>query len=167
MSKYLNEFEFERLPKKITYSDKDPLILSNELTFYHNKNKFRKELTRLQNLFKTYTKTPLLATAIRDTFLKEEYTEELLIVMFSTSENLKEINQIIEAQSELKLNQGCFYLGATSKYMLLLARDMEGLKLGVDSMESILNQILENFMNQKIFDDYIMIRPFEIYDCKE
>ena len=127
MSNYLKEFTFERPPKKITYFDTEPLSINSEFTFFHNKTKFRKELTRLQNLFKSYTKSPLMASAIRDTYLKEEYTEKYLIVLFTTPDNIEETNRIIEIHTDIEFNPGCFFLETTSKYMLLLARDMGGL----------------------------------------
>ena len=167
MSNYLNEFNFERPPKKITYFDTEPLSLNSEFTFFHNKTKFRKELTRLQNLFKSYTKSPLMASAIRDTYLKEEYTEKYLIVLFTTSDNIEETNKIIDGHNEMEFNPGCFFLETTSKYILLLTRDMEGLTSGVDMMESILNQILEDYMIQKRYNEYIMICPFQITDCTQ
>jgi len=49
--------------------------------------------------------------------------------------------------------------------MLLLSKDMEGLKLGVKTIETILKQVLEDYMNQKRFDDYIKICSFELSDC--
>ena len=167
MLNYLKEFNFERPPEKITYFDKEPLSLNSEFTFFHNKSRFRKELTRLQNLFKSYTKAPLMASSIRDTYLKEEYTEKYFIVLFTTLDNIGEINKIIDDHNEIEFNPGCFFLETTSKYLLLLARDMEGITSGINMMESILNQVLEDYMIQKRFDEFIMIRPFKIIDCTQ
>ncbi|MFX0156245.1 MAG: hypothetical protein ACFE9Q_17115, partial [Candidatus Hodarchaeota archaeon] len=69
MSSFLKEFKFEKSPLKITYLDKEPLKLTNEFIFFHNKSKFRKELNRLQYLIKSYTKVPLHAAGIRDSYL--------------------------------------------------------------------------------------------------
>ena len=165
MSDFLKEFIFEKSPIKITYFDKESLKLNNEFIFFHNKSKFRKELTGLQYLIKSYTKTPLQAAGIRDSFLKERYSEKYFIVLFTTLETSKNANQIIETHSDLELNHGCFYLEANTDYMLLLARDIEGLNLGVDIMETILKQVLEDYMKHKRFDDYIQICPFELIDC--
>jgi hypothetical protein len=165
MSAFLKEFKFERSPLKIKYFDKESLKLNNEFIFFHNKSKFRKELTRLQYLIKSYTKSPLQAAGIRDSFLKEVYSEKYFIVLFTNLETSKNTNQIIEKHSDLELNQGCFYLEADTDYLLLLARDMEGLKLGVDTMETILKQILEDYIEYKRFDDYIQICSFELIDC--
>ncbi len=161
----LKEFKFEKVPRKIAYFDKEPLNLSNELTFFHNKNKFRKYLTQLQYLIKSYTNTPLQAAGIRDSYLKEEFSEKFLIVLLSTSETIKKTNEIIEPRSDMELNNGCFYLEVDTNFMLLLSRDMEGLILGVNTMEIILKQIMEDYMNQKQFDDYIKICTFELIDC--
>ena len=60
MSTFLKEFKFEKTPSKITYLDEEPLKLSNEYIFFHNKSKFRKELNRLQYLIKSYTKYPFM-----------------------------------------------------------------------------------------------------------
>ncbi len=162
---FLKEFEFDKFPKNITYFDNEALKLNNEFLFFHNKSKFRKELTRLQNLIKSYTNTPLIASGIQDAYLKKQYTEKYLIVLFTTSENVKEINTIMEVHSDIELNPGCVFLETNSEYLLLLARDMEGLILGVNIMELILKQILEDYLNQKKFDEYITIRPFKLIDC--
>lgn len=163
----LKEFKFEKVPRKIAYFDKEPLNLSNELIFFHNKSKFRKYLTQLQYLIKSYTNTPFQAAGIRDSYLKEEFSEKFLIVLLSTSETIKKTNEIIEPHSDMELNNGCFYLGVDSNFMLLLSRDMEGLILGVNTMEMILRQIMEDYMNQKKFDDYIKICSFELRDCSK
>ncbi|MHA2430010.1 MAG: hypothetical protein ACXACC_03140 [Promethearchaeota archaeon] len=109
MYEYLNEFEFKETPKEISYREGEPLILSNEFSFFHNKNKFRKDLNRLQYIFKNYTKDSLVAAGIRDTYLKEEYTEDFLIVLFTTNEIVKNANEIIEKYINKKFNSGCFY----------------------------------------------------------
>lgn len=161
----LKEFKFEKVPHKIAYFDKEPLKLSNELIFFHNKTKFRKYLTQLQYLIKSYTNTSLHAAGIRDSYLKEEFSEKFLIVLFSTSETIKKSNQIIEPHSEMELNNGCFYLEVDTNFMLLLSKDVEGLILGINTMEIILKQIMEDYMDQKQFDDYIKICSFKLIDC--
>ncbi|MFX0142023.1 MAG: hypothetical protein ACFFDN_50770 [Candidatus Hodarchaeota archaeon] len=165
MSIFLKEFKFEKPPIKITYFDKEPLILNNKFIFYHNRSKFRKELTRLQYLIKSYTKTPLLAVAIRDSLLKEEYSEKFLIVLFTTSETIRKTNKIIEEYLDIELDPGCFFIETKKDFMLLLSKDIEGLISGVDALETILKQILEDYMNQERFDDYIKIRIFELIGC--
>ncbi len=167
MSELLKEFTFEKPPSKIIYFDKEPLKLSNEFMFFHNKNKFRKDLVRLQNLIKSYTKSPLHAAGIRDSYLKEEFSEEYLIIIFATPETIKKANEIIENHSNIEVNKGCFFLKADTNFVLLLSRDMEGLILGIDIIEVILKQILEDYMNQEKFDDYIKICSFELNDCSK
>ena len=165
MSTFLKEFKFEKSPLEITYLDEEPLKLTNEYIFFHNKSKFRNELNRLQYLFKSYTKIALHAAGIRDSYLEEDYSEKFLIVLFTTSETVKNSNEILKPHSDLDLNKGCFYLQTTSEYTLLLSRDMDGLISGVNTMETILNQVLEDYLNQKKFDDYIKIRPFKLLNC--
>ena len=120
----LKEFKFEKVPRKIAYFDKEPLNLSNELIFFHNKSKFRKYLTQLQYLIKSYTNTPLQVAGIRDSYLKEGFSEKFLIVLLSTSETIKKTNEIIEPHSEMELNNDCFYLEVDTNYMLLLSRNI-------------------------------------------
>ncbi|TFG06069.1 MAG: hypothetical protein EU539_08635 [Promethearchaeota archaeon] len=165
MSKYLEKYEFEESPKELKYLDGGPLKLNDDFGFYHNKNKFRKELNSLQYLFKKYVKAPLLAPGIRDTYLKEAYTEKFLILIFTTAEKIRETNQIIEACSR-SVEESCYCIRTTSEYMLLLAKDMKGIKSGINRMEIILKQTLEDYFNQKKFDDFIKIRPFELYACR-
>ncbi len=167
MSDYIKEYEFKNSPKEITYGNEEPLKLSNEFSFYHNKNKFRKELNRLQNLFLRYLKTSLVAAGIRDSYLKEIYSENLLIIIFTDNKRIKETNQIIEANSdvEAKLLSNCFYLESSTKFMLLLAKDMKGLNSGIDTMEEIFTQTFKDYLSQKKFDDYIKICPFKMISC--
>ena len=165
MSTFLKEFKFEKPPLKITYLDEEPLKLSNEFMFFHNKSKFRKELTRLQYLIKSYTKIALHAAGIRDSYLKQEYSDNILLVLLTTSETIKNSNELLKEHSDLELNSGCFYLQTSSDFMLLLSKDMDGLISGVNTMESILKQILEDFLNQQRFDDYIKICPFKLLNC--
>ena len=165
MSTFLKEFKFEKTPSKITYLDEEPLKLSNEYIFFHNKSKFRKELNRLQYLIKSYTKIPLHAAGLRDSYLKQEYFKNYFIVLFSTSEIAKKSNEIMDTISDKVLNPGCFYLKTSSDFMVLISRDVEGLNLGIETMEIILKQVLEDFMNQKKFDDYIKVGSFELLDC--
>lgn len=167
MPNFLNKFEFDKFPKKIEYFDNDPLCLNKEFVFFHNKSKFRRELTRLQNLIKSFTNSPLKVAGIRDGLLKEELTEKYLIILFTTPEIVQNINQIIDDRSDIEFNPGCFLLESTSKYLLLLTREMEGLIPGIDMLESILNQVLEDYKIQKRFDEFIMIRPFKIIDCTQ
>ena len=165
MSDYIKEFEFEKEPKEITYIEGEPLKLNKEFVFFHNKNLFRKELTRLQYLFKSYTNIPLIASGIRDSYLKDEFSQKYLIVIFTTNEVIKETNQIIKNNSNVEINSNCFFLEATSTYMLLLAKDLKGLILGLDTMELVIKQVMDDYFNQKKFDEYIKIRPFKLYNC--
>lgn len=165
MSDYIKEFEFEKEPKEITYIKGEPLKLNKEFVFFHNKNLFRKELTRLQYLFKSYTNIPLIASGIRDSYLKDEFSQKNLIVIFTTNEVIKETNQIIKNNSNVEINSNCFFLEATSTYMLLLAKDLKGLILGLHTMELVIKQVMDEYFNQKKFDEYIKIRPFKLYNC--
>ncbi|MFX0024277.1 MAG: hypothetical protein ACFE9S_18265 [Candidatus Hermodarchaeota archaeon] len=166
MSDFLKEFEFKKPPLKITYFNEAPLKLTSEFIFFHNKSKFRKELNRLQYLIKSYTKIALHAAGIRDSYLKQEYSDRFLMVIFTTPETIKNTNKFMEKQSSIELNSECFYLQTTSDYMLLLSRDMNGIISGIATMESILKQTIEDYLKQQKFDDYIKIRPFELLDCE-
>lgn len=165
MSDFLKEFKFEKKTLKITYFDEEPLQLTNEFIFFHNKSKFRKELTQLQYLFKSYTKTTLHAAGIRDSYIEKAYTDEYLIILFTTNDIVKKTNHIIKNLYNLEISSGCFYLETTSSYMLLLTKDMDGLILGIGTMEEILKQIMENYLNQKKFDEYLKVRPFQLISC--
>ena len=165
MYDYIKKYEFKNNPKEITYFDGEPLKLSNEFTFYHNKNWFRKELNRFQYLFKTYLKKPLLASGIRDTYLKEEYAENYLILLFTEGLTVKNTNHIIETNLDKEISQGCFYIISNPKYLLLIAKEKNGLVSGLNVMEEILTQTLEDYFNQQQFDDFIKIRSFKLFNC--
>lgn len=165
MYEYIKNYEFKDNPKEITYFDGEPLKLSNEFTFYHNKNWFRKELNRFQYLFKTHLKNPLLASGIRDTYLKEEYAENYLILLFTDGLTVKDTNHIIETNLDKEFSQGCFYIVSDTKYLLLIAKEKKGLISGLNVMEEILTQTLEDYFNQQQFDDFIKIRPFKLFNC--
>ncbi len=162
MSNYLKEFEFKSSPKSLTYLDGEPLKLTEKFDFFHNKNKLRKGLNQLQYLFKSYINNPLLASGIRDSYLSEEYTEKYLIVLFTTPEIVQNSNEILTIYSDIKFSQGNFVLVSTQDYILLLAEDMEGINLGVEILEEILNQVLEDYFNKKNFEDFIKIRQFRL-----
>ena len=165
MSKNIKKYVFKSKPKEITYIDDEPLKLSKEFNFFHNKLKFRKELTRLQNIFRDFAKIAPQAAGIRDSYLKEEYSENFLLVIFTTNQIIKQADLILEPHKNLELNRGCFYLESNSELMLLLAKDMEGLSFGVDTMEEIFSQTFEIYIEQKNFDEYLKIRPFKLLTC--
>ncbi len=164
MSRYLDKYEFENPPKEIKYYDDEPLKLNNEFQFFHNKNTFRKEITDLQYLFKEYVNFALNAAGIRDSFLKEEYTESNLILIITTPKVIHEANKIFESYNR-GVDKGCFYIRSTSEYIFLKANELKGMKDGLDIIYDILKQTLDDYFNQKKFDDYIKIRPLEIYSC--
>ena len=143
MSKNIKDYEFRSNPKEITYSDDEPLKLDKAFSFFHNKNKFRKELTRLQLIFKDYTEISLPASGIRDSYLKEEYSEKFFVVIFTTNQVIKDANQMIDPYKDINIKPGCFYLKSTPKYLLLLAKNMEGLTSGIATLEDIFNQTFE------------------------
>ena len=167
MSNNLKEYVFKVKPTEITYQDKEPLKLNKDFIFFHNKIKFRKEITQLQNIFKEYTKTALQASGIRDSYLKEEFSETFYIVLFTTHEFVKKANEIIEPHRLIELNTGCYYLESTSEYMLLLAKELSGLKLGVNTMEDIYYQTFEDYFAQKNPDNFVKIRSFKLFNCSK
>jgi len=167
MSNNLKEYVFKVKPTEITYLDKDPLELNKDFIFFHNKIKFRKEITQLQNIFKEYTKIALQASGIRDSYLKEEFSETFYIIVFTTHDVVRKTNEIIEPHSHLELKKGCYYLESTSEYILLLAKDLDGVKSGVITMEDIFYQTFEDYYAQKNNDDYVKIRSFKLFNCIE
>ena len=167
MSKNIKDYEFRSKPKEITYIDDAPLKLDKNFSFFHNKNKFRKELTRLQLIFKDYTKNSLPASGIRDSYLKEEYSDKFFMVIFTTNQVIKDANQMIDPYKDTDIKPGCFYLESTPNYMLLLAKNMEGLTSGIATLEDILRQTFEIYFKQSNQDDYIKIKPFKLFNCIE
>jgi len=167
MSINLREYVFKLKPTEITYLDKDPLELNMDFIFFHNKIKFRKEITRLQNIFKEYTRTALPASGIRDSYLKEEFSENYYIIVFTTHDVVRKTNEIIEPHRHLELKTGCYYIESTSEYMLLLAKDIGGVKSGVSTMEDIFHQSFEDHFAQKNTEDYVKIRSFKLFNCIE
>ena len=165
MSKNIRDYEFRSSPRDITYLNDEPLKLDKDFCYFHNKNKFRKELTRLQLISKNYTNITLNASGIRDSYLKEDYSEKFLIVIFTTNQVIKNANQIIIPYKNTEIKPGCFHLESTPQYMLLLAKDMEGLISGVDTMEDILTQTFKLHFEQGKLDEYIKIKPFKLFSC--
>ena len=164
MSKYLMDFKFKSSPKSLTYIEGEPLKLRNDLNFFHNKNTFRKELNRLQYNFQKYTGTSLVASGIRDSYIKEQFTESYLIVLLTTNEIVKKTNDIIVKHVEKDFNSHGYYIESTSDYMLLIAKDMDSLISGIDIMEEIFTQTFEDYLKQKKFEDFVKIRPFLIHN---
>ncbi|MBY8990030.1 MAG: hypothetical protein KGD58_04675 [Candidatus Lokiarchaeota archaeon] len=162
MSNNLIEFTFKSPPKMFTYIEGEPLKITEYYDFFHNKSKIRKSLIQLQYLFKSYTKTPLLASGIRDTYLKEEYSEHYLMILFTTPDIIKDANKIIEIYSNFEFTIGKFLLITTQDYLLLLAKDIGAINSGVEYMEEILKQILEDYFAKKDFEDFIKVRQFSL-----
>lgn len=167
MSKNIRDYEFRSKPKEITYLDDAPLKLDKNFSFFHNKNKFRKELTQLQLIFNDYTKISLPASGIRDSYLKEEYSDKFFIVIFTTNQVIKDANQMIDPYKDTNIKPGCFYLESTPNYMLLLAKNMEGLTSGIATLMDIFTQTFEIYFKENIRDDYIKIKPFKLFSCDE
>jgi hypothetical protein len=167
MSEYLKKFEFIQEPKSIKYLEGEPLTLNNELNFFHNKNKFRKELNRLQYLFQEYTGTPLLASGIRDSYLTEELSDPFLIVLFTDNNTIIGATKIVSNNQNVDLNPGCFFLECTSSYILLLTKDNKGLVAGIDMLESIFKQVFEDYLKKQKFENFVKIQPFSVLDCKK
>jgi hypothetical protein len=165
MSTNLKEYVFKLKPIEITYLDNDPLKLNKDFIFFHNKIKFRNEITQLQNIVQENTKIALQSSGIRDSYLKEEFSESYYIIIFATHEVVRKSNEIIEPHSNLELKTGCYYLESASEYILLLAKDLSGLKSGVSTMEDIFYQTFEDYFAQKNLDDYVKIRSFKLFNC--
>ena len=165
MSLYLDKFKFTNKPDELNYVDGDPLNLNNQFNFFHNKNKFRKDLNRLQYIFKEFTGNSLVASGIRDTYINEEFTENHLLVLFTDNQVVKTANNILQANLKRDISSGCYYLTATSEYLLLLAKDMKGLISGIDLMEELFVQVFEHYMKQKKFDEFVKIRQFNAFGC--
>ena len=161
----LKEYVFKLKPDEITYLNDEPLELNKDLIFFHNKIKFRKEITQLQNIFKDYTKIALQASGIRDSYLEDEFAEKFYLILFTTHEIIRKANEIVEPNSHLELKAGCYYLESTSEYILLLAKDLSGLKSGVITMEEIFYQTFEDYLTQKNPEEYVKIRSFKIFNC--
>jgi hypothetical protein len=167
MSGYLTKFNFTTKLEEKKYVEGDPLQLNNEFNFFHNKNKFRKELNRLQYIFKNFTGNSLVASGIRDTYIKQEFTENNLIVLFTDNQVVKNTNNILEENLKREIKTGCFYIVSKSEYLLLVAKDMDGLISGIDVLEELFTQIFEHYMQQKNFEEYVKIRQFNAYGCSQ
>jgi hypothetical protein len=167
MSLYLDSFKFTYMPNELNYVDGDPLNLNNQFNFFHNKNKFRKNLNRLQSIFKEYTGNSLVASGIRDTYINEEFTENYLLVLFTDNQVVKTTNNILQANLKRDISPGCYYLTATSEYLLLLTKDMKGLISGIELMEELFLQVFDHYMKQKKFDEFIKIRQFNAFGCSK
>ncbi|MHA1669361.1 MAG: hypothetical protein ACTSV5_02155 [Promethearchaeota archaeon] len=163
MTNHLQEFKLNKDSTKISYNDGEPLKLNNDYNFFHNKNKFRKELNRLQYLFRNYTGDSLVASGIRDSYLKEEISEIFLIVLFTTNDTVKNANGIIEPKKNLAFEEGYYYLESTTDYILLLSKDMTGLTAGINTLESVFTQVFEHYLKINNVEEYVKIRPFDIY----
>ena len=165
MSNNITEYKFKFIPKEIVYYNTESLKLNKELSFFHNKNIFRKELNKLQYTFKNYTGNSLVASGIRDSYLKEEISERFLLVLLTNNRIVKTINEIIENSINTEIPPKCFYLETNSDYMLLLTKDMESLIFGIDTMNDIFIQTFEDYYIKKVFEDYVKIRPFKMKSC--
>jgi len=159
------KFEFEKEPKEITYDKSKSLKLSNEFRFYHNKLKFRKNLNDLQYLFQEYLKNSLVAAGIRDSYIKVEYTENYLFMILTTPEIIKNTNQIIKEFVEKDPGKGCYYMKCTEDWFLVFAKNLKGIRAGIEKSHKMLKQVLKLYFERGKFDEYIKIPSFSLYDC--
>ena len=74
---------------------------------------------------------------------------------------------MIEPYKDTNIKPGCFYLESTPNYLLLLAKNMEGLTSGIATLEDIFTQTFEIYFKQNNRDDYIKIKPFKLFNCNE
>ena len=160
-----NLYRFTKEPTKFEFVEGSPLKLSNKLNFFHSKNKFRKELNRLQYIFKDYTGFSLLAPGIRDSYLKNEYIEKFLIVILASNETIVNANEIIQKYSSLNLKEGCYFIESSSDHILLLATNMDGLIEGLDQLEELFHQIFRAYLEKQNFDDFVEVKPFLMQGC--
>ncbi|MHA1146695.1 MAG: hypothetical protein ACTSR8_00440 [Promethearchaeota archaeon] len=163
----ITQFSFKEAPKELAYSNKPPMTLAQDLMFFHNKAKFRPFLNELQYSFKNAVGVALHAAGIRDTYLKEEYSENYFIVILGTHETSKKTNQIIKKNLSVEIEKGCYYIEVDSDYILLLAKDMEGIKQGIKTFETILQQTFDSYFEKKNFDEYIKVPTLTLYHCSE
>ena len=84
------------------------------------------------------------------------------MVYFTIGEFITDLNDLIKTHFDKEINQGTFLMENNSKGILLLAKDMEGLVLGIDVMEEIFQQTFDNYFAQNKLDDFIKIRPFKM-----
>ena len=166
MAENVNKYNFKNPPKEMEYLDGEPFKLNQDLIFYHNKNIFRKELTKLQNVFNLYTKNPLIASGIRDSYLDQELFENYFLVFFAKGDLIERCNEIIKQHVRKKIESGCFYLIILQEYMLLLSKDMNGLISGINIMEEIFIQTFKDYFEQNNLDAFIQIPQFKLYSCK-
>ena len=163
MTNHLKEFELNNDSTKVSYKEGEPLELNNDFNFFHNKNKFRKELNELQYLFKDYTGDSLVASGIRDSYLEEEISENFLIIFFATNDTVRNATKFIEPKINLTFEVGYYYLESTPNYILLLSKDMAGLITGINTLKIIFTQAFEHYLKVNNPEEYVKIRPFEIY----
>ncbi len=164
MTNFLKTYDLEIPVGNIEYyNDKEPLKLNENFCFYHNKSKFRKDLNKLQYLFSEYMKTPLVAAGIRDSYLEESLSEDYLIVLFTTGEVVKNASNIIKKAVTTDIEPDHFLLVNYEEYMLLLAKNLNPLRKGIEMMHIILKQTLEQYIQLKKFDEFIKISQFKIY----
>ncbi len=162
----MNQFKLDNENINVEFHSGDSLKITSEFKFYHNKLKFRKEINTLQFLFKKYLDNPLQATGIRDSYLDEEYSNTFLILIFSTYENIKNLNIFMKKYKELEIDHSCFFTESNSEYIILLSKDIEGIKEGIHILEDIFNQILTKYFENRNFNEYIQIFPFKINNCQ-
>ncbi|MBD3194459.1 MAG: hypothetical protein GF317_05340 [Candidatus Lokiarchaeota archaeon] len=165
MSDYIEKFEFKNPPRELEYHEGEPLKLTEEFRFYHNKMKFRKELNKLQYLFNDYLKKTLQAAGIRDSYLKLEYTNKYLMIIFTDPENIKSADKIIKKHESIEIEKNCYVIESTSEYLLLLTKNREALTEGIEMVYEILDQVLHEYFNRNEPDKFIQIRPFSLFGC--
>ncbi|MHA1274471.1 MAG: hypothetical protein ACTSVV_03765 [Promethearchaeota archaeon] len=160
-----NVFDFKEEPKLIEYLEKEPMKLHKGLFFFHNKAKFRKDLIPLQFLFRDYVGVALHAAGIRDSYIRDSFSEEYLLVILTEHETIKSTDKIVEERQNVQIDKGCYYIEGNTNYIILMTKDMEGLHNGLKTFETILEQTFNNYFETKNFDDYVKVPCFKLYHC--
>jgi len=157
-------YEFSKKPQFIEYHEEEPLKLHKNLNLFHSKVKIRKFITGLQNLFKERIGIPLDAPAIRDTYLKKEYSDKYLILFCAELEKEKELNIIIDNFEKNQIKSSGYEIEITRDFILLKTIDLKGFEIGINSLKTIFEQIFSKYFSEKKFDEYIQIPSLSIFD---
>ncbi len=157
-------YEFPKKLKSLKYHENQSFALHKNLILLHNKSRIRKLITDLQIFFKERVGIPLDATAIRDNYLKKEYSDKYLILLCAELEKEKELDIIIEKYENIQLKSGTYEIEVTKEFTLLKAIDFKGFERGINTLKIILEQTFSNYFKENEFEKYIQIPSLSILD---
>jgi len=155
-------YHFEDQLESVKYLDRF-FKMEKFLLLYYNYGWMREYLSDLILNFNKINIT------VKPIFFTPKFTgkceENYLVILIRTKENGNNAEKLVEKKSEVKIGTNCYHLTINTKYILMVATNAEGLKLGIKEFNFLFNYLGEYIEKLHKLDN-IKISGVKIYNCK-